>query len=78
MSKKRKVRDRPKQRGAKARYTNKANLYYKEVIAPLEKAFKRAMIGERFQEARDIFLKIRKSKKSHRQILMRKELVRIK
>lgn len=78
MSKKRRTRDKENQRVSKARYTNYANVYYKEQVAPLERAYKRAMLGKQHQEAGEIFMKIREAKKKHRTILMRKELVRIK
>lgn len=78
MSKKRKTREKEKQRGAKARYTNYANIFYKEEVAPLERAYKRALLGEQYRQAGEIFMKIREAKKKHRTILMRKEFVRIK
>ncbi|MCH5584214.1 hypothetical protein MK805_04435 [Shimazuella sp. AN120528] len=78
MSKKRKTRDKENQRKAKARYTNRANIFYKEEVAPLEKAYRRALLGEQYREAGEFFKKIREAKKRHRTILMRKEFVRIK
>lgn len=78
MSKKRRTRDKEKQRGPKPRYANRANLFYKEEVAPLERAYRRAMLGERYAEAAEIFKNIRTAKKQHRTILMRKELVQIR
>lgn len=78
MVKKKRTRDKESQRASKARYTNRANLYYKEVISPLERAWKRAMIARQYQEAGELFMKIREAKKDHRQLLMRRELARIK
>jgi hypothetical protein len=78
MSKKRRTREKEKQRSAKPRYTNRANIFYKEKIAPLERAYRRAMIGGQYTEAGEIFKNIRAAKKQHRTILMRKELVQIR
>jgi hypothetical protein len=78
MVKRRKTREKENQRGTKAKYTNSANLYYKEVISPLERAFKRALLAEQFTEAGEIFIKMREAKKYHRHLVMRKEFVRIK
>lgn len=78
MSKKRRTKDKESQRVSKARYTNYANVYYKEQVVPLERAYKRAMLGEQYREAGKIFMKIREAKKKHQTILMRKEFVRIK
>jgi hypothetical protein len=78
MSKKRRTKDKENQRPTKARYTNYANEFYKEQVAPLERAYKRAMLGEQYQQAGKIFMKIREVKKKHRTILMRKEFVRIR
>jgi hypothetical protein len=78
MSKKRRTREKENQRRTKGRFTNKANIYYKDVVAPLERAYKRALIGAQYREAGEIFLKIREAKKSHRHLLMRKEFMRIR
>jgi hypothetical protein len=78
MSKKRKTREKENQRASKARYTNRANVFYKEKVAPLERAYKRALLGKQYQEAGGIFMKIREAKKQHRTIWMRKEFVKIK
>jgi hypothetical protein len=78
MSKKRRTRDKESQKVSKTRYTNQANLFYQREVAPLEHAYKRALIGEQYKEAGDIFMKIREVKKRHRTILMRKEFVRIR
>ncbi len=78
MSKKRRTRDKESQKKAKPRYTNYAHIFYKEEVAPLERAYKRALLGEQYKEAEDIFMKIREVKKKHRTILMRKQFVKIK
>jgi hypothetical protein len=78
MVKRKRTRDKERQRGTQPKFTNRANVYYKEVIAPLERACKRAIVSEQYKEVETLFLQIRKAKKDHRQLLMRKEFVRIK
>jgi hypothetical protein len=62
----------------KPRFTSKANLFYSEVVAPLEKAYRQAMKAKNYTEAEQFFKQIREAKEEHRLWLARKELVRIK
>jgi hypothetical protein len=71
-------REKQPNRPPKPHYTLKANLYYRQVIAPLVKAYQQAMGAKNYEEAEKIFNQIREEKKHHRLLLHRKEMVRIK
>lgn len=61
----------------KPKLTSKANLYYRDQIAPLEKKYRQAMQSKNYKHARELFNQIRNLKKEYLLLLHRKERVKI-
>lgn len=62
----------------KPRYTSSANLYHKEVVAPLEKKWRHALKKKNYDEASAIFQELLEKRKYHRVLVKRSEKVLIK
>lgn len=65
-------------RPSKPRYTNKANSYYREEVAPIQRSYNQAMRMGLYDEAIKYFEALQIAKKEHRILLSRNEQVRIK
>jgi len=61
----------------KPRYTLSANLYHKEVIAPLERKFRHALKKKNYEEAGLLFRQILKERTKHRHMIYQREKVEI-
>lgn len=76
--KKRNNREKAANRPRKPRYTLEANLFYRDMIAPLQRKYHTAMRMKNYEEAGRLFKEIAQGKEQHRLLLHRKEKVRIK
>ncbi|TCS92405.1 hypothetical protein [Hazenella coriacea] len=61
----------------KPKFTLKAHLYHRDVVAPLERKYRHAMKSKNYELARKIFEQIRDRKEEHRLLIHRKEKVRM-
>lgn len=77
---KKKMRTRTKQAPtpSKPKYTNKANLFSSETIAPLLRSYRYHMKLKNYDQASDAFEQLRKARKQFRILLKRNEKVRTK
>lgn len=73
MAKKTRNREKSKHRPKKKRFTNAANFFYHEEVAPLEKAYRQHMQNKQYDLAEQAFAQARIKREEHRQILFRKE-----
>ncbi len=62
----------------KPRYTSRANIFYHEVLAPLNKTFHQALKAKNYDRARMIYKEIVTARNQHRLWLDRCEQVRIR
>ncbi|WP_044640367.1 hypothetical protein [Risungbinella massiliensis] len=73
MAKKTRNRERATQRPKKGKYTNIANFFYQEQVAPLEKAYRQHMQSKQYELAEQAFAQSRIKRDEYRQILYRRE-----
>jgi hypothetical protein len=69
---------KPAPKPPKAKYTNKANLFHKETIAPLLRSYRYHMKLKNYDQAAEAFEQLRIARKQFRILLARNEKVRIK
>ncbi|MFC7441005.1 hypothetical protein [Laceyella putida] len=62
----------------KPRYTNQANLFYRDVIAPLEKRYRQSLQARDYEGARRLLREIEAVRREHRLLLYRNERVEVK
>lgn len=72
------TKEKQMNRPPKPKYTYKAHFFYKETIAPLERAYRQAMGAGNYIEASKLFNQITAARQEHRLWLARKEKVRIR
>jgi hypothetical protein len=76
--KKKSTREKAANRSAKPRFTLRANLFHRDVVAPLVRAWRMALANKNYDEAGRLYEEILKAKREHRIWLHRKEMVRIR
>lgn len=59
------------------RYTNQANLFYRDVIAPLQKRYRQALQARDYEGARQLLQEIERARREHRLLLYRNVRVRV-
>lgn len=62
----------------KPRYTSSANLYHKEVIAPLERKLRHAFKKKNYDEASSLFQTLLLKRQHHRTLIKRNDKVIIR
>lgn len=77
MAKKRRTRDKRPSRPRKKKYTNAAHFFYRDQIAPLEKAYRQLMRNKQYKLAGEKFLQARALRSTFRNLLARGKKVPI-
>ncbi|MDQ0417330.1 MULTISPECIES: hypothetical protein [Thermoactinomycetaceae] len=65
-------------RPKKSHFTNRANYYFQEVVAPIERSYRQAMGIGNYAEGVRIFETLQAARKEYRLLLYRNEWVKVK
>ncbi|KPC77721.1 hypothetical protein ADL26_00325 [Thermoactinomyces vulgaris] len=61
----------------KPRYTNQANLFHRDVIAPLERRYRQCLQAREYESARALLRELETARREHRILIHRNERVKI-
>ncbi|SDX92542.1 hypothetical protein [Thermoactinomyces sp. DSM 45892] len=65
-------------RQKKSHFTNRANYYFQEVVAPIERSYRQAMGIGNYAEGVKLFETLQSARKEYRHLLYRNEWVKVK